>query len=505
MGKAPSHGLEKGVVVDIGETTASIKRAIEEAENMADVRIERVYAGIAGKHIQSINNSGTVSISRDNRVITVGQYIVDGQEGITDPVGMTGTRLEVDVHIVTGSMTAVHNIYRCVENLGLEIERIVLQPLASSYAVLTEAEKELGVVLMDIGGGTTDIAIFRRGDIWFSKSLPIAGEQITNDITVGLKVEYQEAERIKREIGLPRVDEVSGEERFEITTIGGEKKSVSKRKLAKIIEPRLEELFDLAMGEIEDAGYRDLIPAGIVLTGGTALLKGLPEFVQERYKESKEFPYRYEDYGLGWGRLRAERDRDRERGRPKRWWVANGRQEESILAKVLRWLNRVFRGAARKGGGCGGDREGDAAQRPGAHPGHRGRRRGLQRRQPHDEGQDQGRGVRRRQHRRPGARGERGASQGPNRAGRRHGLPHGRDGRRDGDGRLAGDRPPRPRGRGPHRGHRDEALLLRGPSAGRAGQEGHRGAAPVRRHPHHHPERPPAQGRARRTSSPPRG
>ncbi len=407
MGKAPSHGLEKGVVVDIGETTASIKRAIEEAENMADVRIERVYAGIAGKHIQSINNSGTVSISRDNRVITVDdvrrvietaqaiqlspdqeiihviprQYIVDGQEGITDPVGMTGTRLEVDVHIVTGSMTAVHNIYRCVENLGLEIERIVLQPLASSYAVLTEAEKELGVVLMDIGGGTTDIAIFRRGDIWFSKSLPIAGEQITNDITVGLKVEYQEAERIKREIGLPRVDEVSGEERFEITTIGGEKKSVSKRKLAKIIEPRLEELFDLAMGEIEDAGYRDLIPAGIVLTGGTALLKGLPEFVQERYNvavrrgrtpqgihglrdivespiyataigllkyalESKEFPYRYEDYGLGWGRPRAERDRDRERGRPKRWWVANGRQEESILAKVLRWLNRVFRGAA---------------------------------------------------------------------------------------------------------------------------------------------------------------
>ncbi len=407
MGKAPSHGLEKGVVVDIGETTASIKRAIEEAENMADVRIERVYAGIAGKHIQSINNSGTVSISRDNRVITVDdvrrvietaqaiqlspdqeiihviprQYIVDGQEGITDPVGMTGTRLEVDVHIVTGSMTAVHNIYRCVENLGLEIERIVLQPLASSYAVLTEAEKELGVVLMDIGGGTTDIAIFRRGDIWFSKSLPIAGEQITNDITVGLKVEYQEAERIKREIGLPRVDEVSGEERFEITTIGGEKKSVSKRKLAKIIEPRLEELFDLAMGEIEDAGYRDLIPAGIVLTGGTALLKGLPEFVQERYNvavrrgrtpqgihglrdivespiyataigllkyalESKEFPYRYEDYGLGWGRPRAERDRDRERGRPKRWWVANGRQEESIIAKVLRWLNRVFRGAA---------------------------------------------------------------------------------------------------------------------------------------------------------------
>ncbi len=398
MGKAPSHGLEKGVVVDIGETTASIKRAIEEAENMADVRIDQVYAGIAGRHINSINNSGTVSISRENRVISVDdvrrvietaqaiqlspdqeiihviprQYIVDGQEGITDPVGMTGTRLEVDVHIVTGSITAVHNIYRCVENLGIEIERVVLQPLASSYAVLTEAEKELGVVLMDIGGGTTDIAIFRRGDIWFSKSLPIAGEQITNDITVGLKVEYQEAERIKRAEGLPHVDEVSGEERFEIMTISGEKKSVSRRKLTKIIEPRLEELFDLAIGEIEDAGYRDLIPAGIVLTGGTALLKGLAEFVQERYNiavrrgrtpqgihglrdivespiyatsigllkyalESREFAYRYDNYGSSWQRPNES----------QRWWVANGRLEDSVLVKVVRWLNRVFRGSVR--------------------------------------------------------------------------------------------------------------------------------------------------------------
>jgi cell division protein FtsA len=393
MGKASSHGLEKGVVVDIGETTASIKRSIEEAENMADVRIEKVYAGIAGKHINSINNSGTVSISRDNRTISVDdvrrvietaqaiqltpdaelihviprQYIVDGQEGITDPVGMTGTRLEVDVHIVSGSITAVHNILRCVNNLGIECEKIVLQPLASSYAVLTEAEKELGVVLMDIGGGTTDIAIFRRGDIWFSKIIPIAGEHLTHDITVGLKVEYQEAERIKRAEGLPRIDEVSGEERFEITTINGEKKSVNKRKLARIIEPRLEELFDLAMGEIEDAGYRDLVPAGVVLTGGTAMLKGMPEFVQDRYNiavrrgktpqgihglrdivespvyatvigllkyalESKEYDFRYGEHRLSDGDAR-------------RWWAAgNGHHESSILTKVLSWLNQVFRG-----------------------------------------------------------------------------------------------------------------------------------------------------------------
>ncbi len=411
MGKAPSHGLEKGVVVDIGETTESIKRAVEEAENMADVRIERVFAGIAGKHITSINNSGTVSISRENRVITVDdvrrvietaqavqlspdqeiihviprQYIVDGQEGITDPVGMTGTRLEVDVHIVAGSMTAVHNIYRCVSNLGIEIERIVLQPLASSFAVLTEAEKDLGVVLMDIGGGTTDIAIFRRGDIWFSKSLPIAGEQITSDLTVGLQVEYHEAERIKREEGLPRVDDISGEERFEITTISGEKKSVSKRKLMKIMEPRLEELFDLAMGEIEDAGYRDLIPAGIVLTGGTALLKGLPEFVQERYNiavrrgrtpqgihglrdivespiyataigllkyalESREIDFRYNKHDRRVplrGRVGGAAVGAGAGAGEDRWWAANGRRENSIIVKVLRWLNRVFRGTVR--------------------------------------------------------------------------------------------------------------------------------------------------------------
>jgi cell division protein FtsA len=396
MGKAPSHGLEKGVVVDIGETTQSIKRAVEEAENMADVKIDSVYAGISGKHINSINNSGTVSISRDSRIITADdvrrvletaqaiqippdselihviprQYIVDGQDGITDPVGMTGTRLEVDVHIVTGSITAVHNIRRCVENLGINVDQIVLQPLASSYAVLNQAEKDLGVVLMDIGGGTTDIAIFRNGDIWFSKVLPIAGEQLTNDITVGLKVSREEAERIKLTEGLPHIDEATADERLDITTIGDEHKVVSKRKLAKIIEPRLEELFDLAMGEIEDAGYRDLVPAGIVLTGGTALLRGLPTFVQNRYNisvrrgknpqgihglsdivespiyatvigllkyalESKEFRYRYGD----------------ERQRNGAWfggWSLNDRKGKgSLVASLLSWLNRLFRGPVR--------------------------------------------------------------------------------------------------------------------------------------------------------------
>lgn len=375
MGKAPSRGLEKGVVVDIGETTASIKRAVEEAENMADVQIESVYAGIAGKHISSINNSGTVSISRDSRIVTKDdvrrvietaqavqispdceiihviprQYIVDGQEGITDPVGMIGTRLEVDVHIVVGARTAVYNIIRCVNNLDIDIEKIVLQPLASSYAVLNEAEKELGVVMMDIGGGTTDIAIFRNGDIWFSRVLPIAGEQITNDLTVGMKVPYEEAERIKVMEGMPRINEASGEEeRIEITDLSGERKTVSKRKLAKIIEPRLEELFDLAMGEIEDAGYRDLIPAGVVLTGGTALLKGICEFVSERYNVSVrrgKNPYGIHGlkdivespiYSTSIGLLKYAIESKEYKAEP------SGGRRGSLIFKILDWLNRFF-------------------------------------------------------------------------------------------------------------------------------------------------------------------
>ncbi len=380
MGKAPSRGLEKGVVVDIGETTHSIKRAVEEAENMADVKIESVYAGIAGKHINSINNSGTVSINRSNRIIEdedvrrvietaqaiqipqenemihviPRQYIVDGQEGITDPVGMTGTRLEVDVHIVTGSVTAVHNIVRCVENLGIGINQIVLEPLASSQAVLSPAEKQLGVVLTDIGGGTSDIAIFRGGDIWFSKVLPIAGEHITNDITVGLKVPFEEAEKIKITEGTPYLDEISAEDRIEITTIGEEKRTVSKQKLAKIIEPRLEELFDLTINEIENAGYRDLVPSGIVLTGGTSLLKNISKFVQDRYgiaarrgrspqgihglRDIVESPI----YATGIGLLQYAVE-SKEYG-----WSSgisrNGRKENSMLTKIFKWLDRFFRG-----------------------------------------------------------------------------------------------------------------------------------------------------------------
>lgn len=377
LGKAESHGLEKGVVVDIGRTISSIRKAIEEAENMADVKIGSVYVGIAGKHITSINNSGTVSINRPDRIIAEDdirrvvetaqaiqippasemihviprQYIVDGQDGITDPVGMTGTRLEVDVHIVTGAVTAVHNLVRCVEDLGVGIEQIVLEPIASSLAVLSSAEKELGVILLDIGGGTTDISVFRGGDIWFSKVIPIAGEHITNDITVGLQTPIEEAELIKKQSGTAMVDSVGEDDQIEVATIGGDKKrSVSKKRLAKIIEPRVEELLDLAMQEVEDAGYRDLVPAGLVLTGGTSLLDGIAEFAQQRYgvsvrrgripqgihglRDIVESPI----YATSIGLLRyAVETKDFKK---KRY----DRRKGSLISKLFSWFNRFFRG-----------------------------------------------------------------------------------------------------------------------------------------------------------------
>ncbi len=378
MGKSESHGLEKGVVVDIGRTMASIRKSVEEAENMADVKIDAVYVGIAGKHISSINNSGTVSINRPDRIITdedvrrvvdtaqaiqiptdsemihiiPRQYIVDGQDGITDPVGMTGTRLEVDVHIVTGSITAVHNLVRCVETLGIGIRQIVLEPIASSLAVLSSAEKELGVILMDIGGGTTDISVFRGGDIWFSKVIPIAGEHITNDITVGLQTPIEEAELVKKMHGTALVDSVGEEEKIEVATIGGdEKKLVSKKRLAKIIEPRIEELLDLGMQEVEDAGYRDLIPAGLVLTGGCSLLNGITEFASQRYdisvrrgkipqgihglRDIVESPI----YATSIGLLRyAVETKDFKK--PEFY----EKKRESIVSKLFTWFNRFFRG-----------------------------------------------------------------------------------------------------------------------------------------------------------------
>jgi len=381
MGMSPSRGLEKGVVVDIGRTIQSIRKSVDEAQNMADMRVDNVYVGIAGKHIRSLNNTATVSITKPDRIITQEdvrrvveaartmtfppdmelihviprQYVVDGQEGITDPVGMTGTRLEVDVHLVLGSVTAVHNLVRCVETLGIRIAQIVLEPLASSMAVLSSAEKELGVVLLDMGGGTTDISVFRSGDIWFSKVIPIAGEHITNDITVGLQTPTEEAERIKKEHGTCMVEGVGDDERVDIATIGGDStKSVHRKKLAKIIEPRVEEILDLAMQEVEDAGYRDLVPAGMVLTGGTALLDGIVEFAERRYglpvrrgripqgihglRDIVESPI----YATGIGLLRyAVEARDFV---PRARRAGSGLRTGGLFGKLMSWFRNFLRG-----------------------------------------------------------------------------------------------------------------------------------------------------------------
>ncbi|MFO8034787.1 MAG: cell division protein FtsA [Candidatus Bipolaricaulota bacterium] len=385
MGMSPSRGLEKGVVVDIGRTIQSIKKSVEEAENMADMRVDNVLVGIAGKHIRSLNNTATVSITRQDRIISQDdvkrvveaaqtisyppdmdlihviprQYVVDGQEGITDPVGMTGTRLEVDVHLVLGSVTAVHNLVRCVESLGVRIGQIVLEPLASSMAVLSSAESELGVVLLDMGGGTTDISVFRGGDIWFSKVIPIAGDHITNDITVGLQTPIEEAERIKKEYGTCLVDAVGEEETVDVATIGGDgTRAVKRKKLAKIIEPRVEEILDLAMQEVEDAGYRDLVPAGIVLTGGTALLEGIGEFAQQRYdlpvrrgripqgihglRDIVESPI----YATGIGLLKyAVEGRDFARGKAhSRYHLGPHGRSGGLFGKLMGWFRKFLRG-----------------------------------------------------------------------------------------------------------------------------------------------------------------
>ncbi|MGQ9700054.1 MAG: cell division protein FtsA [Candidatus Bipolaricaulaceae bacterium] len=377
VGVAPSRGLEKGVVVDIGRTIQSIRKAVEEAENMADVRVREAYVGIAGKHIRSINNSAIISIARADRIITPEdvrrvieaartipispdlqiihiiprQYIVDGQEGITDPVGMTGTRLEADVHIVLGSVTAVHNLVRCVEAVGIAVKQIVLEPLASAMAVLSSAEKELGVMLVDTGGGTTDISVFRGGDIWFSKTIPIAGEHITNDITVGLQTPIEEAERIKKIAGTCLVDSVGDDEKIEVATLGGEgTRLVPRKRLAKIIEPRVEEILDLAMQEVEDAGYRDLIPAGMVLTGGTSLLSGIVEFAQRRYgipvrrgsvpKDVHGFQEIVESpiFATGVGLLKfAVEGKDFARS-------IQARRSKGLVAKLFWWFRQFLRG-----------------------------------------------------------------------------------------------------------------------------------------------------------------
>ena len=306
MGSHESKGLKKGVVVNIESTVAAVERALEEAELMADCRIGEVYTGIAGSHIRSVNSSGmvpikdrevsavdvarvietarAVNIPTDQQVLHVltQEFIVDGQEDIREPIGMSGVRLEVKVHIVTGAVSAAQNIVKCVRRCGLEVQDLVLQPLASSMSVVTHDEKELGVALIDIGGGTTDIAIFTGGAIRHTAVIPIAGDQITNDIAMALRTPIPDAEQIKQRYGVAKEVLADPNDRIEIPGVGDRApRLLSRQSLAAVIEPRVEELFTLAHKVIRDSGYDEMLSSGIVLTGGTALLPGIGELAED--------------------------------------------------------------------------------------------------------------------------------------------------------------------------------------------------------------------------------
>ena len=306
LGQSGSEGLRRGVVVNIEATVQSIRRALEEAEMMAGCRIGEVYTGIAGSHIRSVNSSGmvpikdrevsavdvarvietarAVNIPTDQQVLHVltQEFIVDGQEDIREPIGMSGVRLEVKVHIVTGAVSAAQNIVKCVRRCGLEVQDLVLQPLASSMSVLTHDEKELGVALVDVGGGTTDIAIFTGGAIRHTAVIPIAGDQITNDIAMALRTPIPDAEQIKQRYGVAKEVLADPNDRIEIPGVGDRApRLLSRQSLAAVIEPRVEELFNLAHKVIRDSGYEEMLSSGIVLTGGTALLPGIGELAED--------------------------------------------------------------------------------------------------------------------------------------------------------------------------------------------------------------------------------
>lgn len=306
LGSHPSRGLKKGVVVNIESTVQSIQRAIEEAELMAGCQIHSVYAGIAGSHIRSMNSHGIVAIKdrevaqtdiervldaakavaipADQRILHVlpQEYVIDLQEGIKEPIGMAGVRLEAKVHMVSGALNAAQNIEKCVQRCGLDIDDIILEQLASSYAVLTSDEKELGVCMVDIGGGTTDIAIFTEGSIRHTGVIPIAGDQVTNDIAMALRTPTQHAEEIKIKYACALTQLAGPDELIKVPSVGERPpRNLSRQALAEVVEPRYEELFTLIQTELRRSGFEDMIAAGIVLTGGTSKMEGVVELAEE--------------------------------------------------------------------------------------------------------------------------------------------------------------------------------------------------------------------------------
>lgn len=308
VGLKPSKGLRKGVVVNIESTIESVRASVADAERMAGVQVGSVFAGIAGGHIKGLNSHGVIAIANkdkeighedvervieaakaialplDREIIHVlpQEYIIDSQDGIKEPIGMSGVRLEAEVHIVTGAVTSVQNIIKSVERAGYAVEDIILQPLASAEAVLTPDERELGVILVDIGGGTTDIAVFSEGSLWHSGVIAIGGNQLTADIAIGLRTPNQEAEEIKRKYGCASVAAVQDGEEILVPGVGGrEPRKLPRRALAEIIQPRIEEMFELIDLEIKKNGFEEKAAAGVVLTGGASLLAGIAQTGEE--------------------------------------------------------------------------------------------------------------------------------------------------------------------------------------------------------------------------------
>ncbi len=306
IGSSPSEGLRRGVVVNIDSTVEAIKKAVEEAEKISGNQIRSVYVGIAGGHIKGQNSLGIIAVKErevdeedvqraveaskaiaiplDREILhTLPQsYIVDDQDGIRDPIGMSGVRLEAKVHIVTGASASIQNIAKSVSRVGLDIEEIVLEQLASSEAVLSGDEKDLGVAMLDIGGGTTDIAVFSEGSIKHTAVLPVGGNYVTSDIATGLRTPAGEAEKLKIKYGCAYSPLIPKDEAIEVPSVGGrEPREVSRQILGRIIEPRMEEILSLAQKEIVRSGYEELMAAGVVLTGGTSIMEGAPELAEQ--------------------------------------------------------------------------------------------------------------------------------------------------------------------------------------------------------------------------------
>lgn len=305
VGLAPARGIRRGVVTNVAEATASIAASVEKAERTSGYKIERAYIGLSGTHISSLNSRGVVGISRREQGITEEDvdraldaahaiavphnqevvhviprgYVVDGQNGVSDPVGMHGFRLEVEAHIVVGSTTAIQNLVKCVEGSHVEVDELVLASIAAGDAVLTDTEREMGVVLADIGAGTTDLSIFIDGSVWHTVTLGVGGEYVTADVAIGLRLPPDVAEQVKIEYGHARASQVPPDERFTVSTFGDQgRQAVLRWQLAEIIEARVEEILSMIKQEIKRSGYDGLLPAGVVLCGGTAQLSGIEEY-----------------------------------------------------------------------------------------------------------------------------------------------------------------------------------------------------------------------------------